>query len=138
LRILYEDVTDRLKANFGTNKNAWWWKGVPQTIREKCITQENRDNGEKESWQYLSLADYPGIITSNWPLFEKSYAFEGGSSKNKTEKVRWISQLNKIRQTTHHPEKGLISKDDVKFVKDTLALVQAKILGANSQVMTAA
>jgi DGQHR domain-containing protein len=137
-QILYDDVTGRLKAHFGTNKDKWWWKGVPQTIREKCITQQNRDNGEKDSWQYLSLADYPGIITSNWPLFDKSYDFEGGSSKNKSEKVHWISQLNKIRQTTYHPEKGLISKDEVKFVKDTFALVQSKIVGTAAPATTAA
>jgi DGQHR domain-containing protein len=136
--ILYNDVINRLKEHFGTKKDNWWWKGVPQPIREKCVTQQNRDNGEKDSWQYLSLADYPGIITHNWPLFEKAYDFEGGSKKNKTEKVHWISQVNKIRQTTSHPEKGLISKDEVKFVKDTLVLVKTKILGAAVEVTTAA
>jgi DNA sulfur modification protein DndB len=136
--IISEDVIIRLRAHFGTTKDAWWWKGVPQPIREKCITQQNKDNGEKESWRYLSLADYPGIITNNWPLFDKAYDFEGGSSKNKSEKVHWISKINKIRQTTVHPEKGLISKDEVKFVQDTLVLVKTKILGASAQVATTA
>jgi DGQHR domain-containing protein len=63
--ILYEDVLSRLKNQFGTNKDAWWWQGIPQTVREKCDTQMNRDNGEKDRWQYLSLADYPGIVNHN-------------------------------------------------------------------------
>ncbi len=123
--ILFNDVLNKLREHHGVDKDAWWWKGIPQTTREKCDAQVNRDNGIKERWQYLSLADYQTIIPNNWALFEKQYDF-GGKGK-KAEKVSWIGHLNKIRQTTHHPEKGIISKDEVSFVKEIHELVIEKI-----------
>ena len=88
----------------------------------------NRDNGEKQRFQYLALADYQTIVVyeQNWPLFEDRYDFEGKGKK--ADRVRWIGRLNKIRQTTHHPEKGLISKDEVLFVKDTHSKVKQSFL----------
>jgi len=134
--ILFKDVLDNLQRHHGTTKENWWWKGIPQPIREKCDAQVNRDNGEKERWRYLSLADYQGIVVheENWPLFEGRYDFEGKGKKG--DRVRWIGRLCKVRQTTHHPEKGLISKDDVAFVKATYGMVMKKILGMSETEAT--
>jgi len=125
--ILFRDVVDRLKGLHGTTKDAWWWNGIPQSIREKCDQQVNRDNGEKDRWQYLSLVDYQSIVVHdiNWTAFEDRYDFEGKGKK--AERVKWISRINKIRQTTHHPEKGLISRDDVNYVKTIHAFVKQNI-----------
>jgi len=126
--ILYQDVLDTLKAHHGLDKDSWWWKGIPQATREKCDSQVNRDNGVKERWRYLSLADYQTIIPANWGLFDRKYGLGEGK---KTDKVSWIGRLNKIRQTTHHPEKGDISKEEVAFVQKIYAFVNEKIAGAS-------
>jgi DGQHR domain-containing protein len=123
--IIYKDVLATLKAHYVENKDDWWWKGIPQSTRMKCDEAANRDNGVKERWQYLSLADYQTIVPANWFLFDKKYDFEGKG--NKTDRVAWIGRLNKIRQTTHHPEKGDISKEEVEFVRKTHNLVKQKI-----------
>lgn len=123
--VLFKDVIDKLKEHYGETKDAWWWQGIPQTTREKCDAQVNRDNGVKDRWQYLSLADYQTIVPHNWELFEKSYDF--GDKGKKADKVSWIGRLNKIRQTTHHPEKGIISKDEVATVKTIHAHVMEQI-----------
>jgi DGQHR domain-containing protein len=123
--LLFHDVLQQLKEHYGEVKDAWWWKGIPQATREKCDAQVNRDNGVKDRWQYLSLADYQTIIPNNWELFDKRYDF--GDKGKKADKVSWIGRLNRIRQTTHHPEKGLISKDDVDYVKTIYAHVMEKI-----------
>lgn len=125
--VLFKDVIDNLKAHYGEVKDAWWWNGIPQSTREKCDAQVNRDNGVKDRWQYLSLADYQTIVPNNWELFEKRYDF--GDKGKKADKVSWIGRLNKIRQTTHHPEKGIISKDEVAIVKAIHANVMEKIAG---------
>lgn len=80
--ILFDDVLNKLREHHGENKEAWWWKGIPQTTREKCDAQVNRDNGVKERWQYLSLADYQTIIPHNWALFENQYDFGGKGKKS--------------------------------------------------------
>lgn len=124
---LFKDVIDSLKAHYGEVKDAWWWNGIPQATREKCDAQVNRDNGVKDRWQYLSLADYQTIVPNSWELFEQRYDF--GDKGKKADKVSWIGRLNKIRQTTHHPEKGIISKDEVALVKAIHANVMEKIAG---------
>lgn len=123
--ILFKDVLNTLKNHFGTDSDAWWWKGIPPNTRQKCDEQVNRDNGVKARWQYLSLADYQTIVINNWDLFDKRYCFSDRGKK--ADKLSWIGHLNKIRQTTHHPEKGLISKDDVAYVKEIYAFVKEKI-----------
>lgn len=123
--ILFADVLNTLKKNYGTANDAWWWQGIPQSTRQKCDEQVNRDNGVKARWQYLSLADYQTIVINNWTLFDKRYDF--GDKGKKADKLSWIGHLNKVRQTTHHPEKGLISKDDVAYVKKIYDLVKEKI-----------
>jgi len=123
--ILFADVLGTLKKGFGEDKEAWWWQGIPPNTRQKCDEQVNRDNGVKARWQYLSLADYQTIVVNNWQLFEKRYAF--GNKGNKSDKTSWIGHINKIRQTTHHPEKGLISIDDVAYVNKIYAFVVENI-----------
>jgi DGQHR domain-containing protein len=126
--ILFNDVLTTLKTEFGEVKDAWWWQGIPATTREKCDAQVNRDNGTKDRHQYLSLSDYQTIVTNNWLLFDKRYDF--GEKGKKADKVSWIGHINKIRQTTHHPEKGLISKDEVAYVKSIFEKVNASIVSA--------
>jgi DGQHR domain-containing protein len=122
---IFNDVLRTLRSHFGEAKDAWWWQGVPQATREKCDSQVNRDNGIKERWQYLSLADYQTIVPHNWELFKDRYDF--GDKGKKGDKVSWIGRVNRIRQTTHHPEKGLISKQEVAAVREIHAKVAAMI-----------
>ena len=123
--ILFKDVLTKLRAHYGEDKDTWWWQGIPPQTRDKCDGQVNRDNGLKERWQYLSLADYQTIIPKSWELFEEQYNLFG--KNNKPDKISWIGRINKIRQTTHHPEKGIISKDEVVYVKDVHRMVLNKI-----------
>jgi DNA sulfur modification protein DndB len=125
--ILHNDVIATLRNKYASESKseAWWWDGVPESIREKCSSQMNRDKGEKRVEQYLALADYQTIVSHNWPLFSNRYGF--GPKPSKADQTSWIGKLNKIRQTTHHPEKGLISKEEVKIVRQIYEFVHKKI-----------
>jgi hypothetical protein len=120
---IHADVIAELKKNFGDR----WWLQVPVNTRKKCDEQYNNDDGAKERWQYLSLIDYSAIVLVHWELFESRYGFDGKGKK--ADRVSWITRINKIRQTTHHPEKGLISKDEVAYVREIHARVQERIGG---------
>jgi DGQHR domain-containing protein len=125
--VVNKDVLGKLQQAFPDAQQ--WWLRVPLNTRKKCDEQWNNDgSGEKERWQYLSLADYPNIILDNWDLFSDRYDLRDlGSKGKKADKVSWINQVNKIRQTTHHPEKGLISKDEVILIQDIHAKVMQRI-----------
>ncbi len=129
---LFSDVLQRLKERFGDK--GWWWEGIPESTRNKCTEQQNRDKGEKEAHQYLTLADYQSITTVNWELF-KHYDFENKGKKG----FSWIAKINKLRQTTVHPEKGLLSFDDVSYVRQIHGLVMERLgrLAADSNELDA-
>jgi DNA sulfur modification protein DndB len=126
-RILFDDVLDTLKNEFGSDEKEWWVHGVPVTVRNECDKQFNETSGEHERWQYLYLVNYIDIVLyrQNWELFKDYYNFYGKGKK--AELVRWISRINKARQVTHHAEKGPLSRDQVDFVQRVHALVKEHI-----------
>lgn len=123
--ILHKDVVDTLKAEYG---DKWFMEKVPPNIRSSCLGRYNEENGAKEIHQYLNLIDYQTIALQYMPLFEKKYRLFGDAKSSKTDKVNWIGKINNIRKTTAHPEKGLISKDEVDYVRKVYALVKERIV----------
>jgi DNA sulfur modification protein DndB len=130
--IIYKDVLDTLKDNYGEGKDAWWVKGIPKGIRNDCDKLFNENNGERDRWQYLFFSNYADIVVhgDNWELFKDHYNFYGKGKK--ADLVRWLGHVNKIRTVTHHAEKGPLTKDEVQFVRDVYALVKRHIEGGDS------
>lgn len=128
-KIIFDDVTSRLKAHYGETKNIWWVKGIPKTILNECDRLYNENQGERERWQYLFFSNYSEIVVygENWELFKDYYNFYGKGKK--AELVRWLGRLNKSRTITHHAEKGPLSKTEVAFVRQVYALVKEHIEG---------
>ncbi|MDZ4200550.1 MAG: DGQHR domain-containing protein [Gallionella sp.] len=126
--ILHKDIVKTLKDNFGEK---WFMESVPKNIRSKCLEMYNEEgSAAKEYHQYLFLIDYQTIVLQHMSLFEKKYRLDADAKSSKTDKVNWIGKLNEIRKTTAHPEKGLISKDEVEFVRKVHALVKERIMSA--------
>ncbi len=104
-----------LKKEYGEN---WWYDGVPSPVRTKCVTRKEEERGAYDAHQYLDLIDYKTIssASSNWSkIFQKYFAI-GDHQGFKSEKLAWIGQLNDIRKTVSHPERGLLTKDQVDVV----------------------
>jgi DGQHR domain-containing protein len=127
--IIYKDVLDRLKEHYGEGKDTWWVRGIPKSIKNECDKLFNENNGERDRWQYLFFSNYPDIVVygENWELFKDYYNFYGKGKKS--DLVRWLGHVNKIRTVTHHAEKGPLTKDEVQFVRDVYALVKRHIEG---------
>ncbi len=126
-KILYDDIIARLKTKFG-NDDKWWWNGVPNSIRQECLKRQNDAKGEKEAWQYLSLGTYKQIVSDNWDIFQNDYALGDKKRGKKDAAVSWIHGLSKARQTTAHPEKGLLPKTEVDWVKETYIKIKVHIV----------
>lgn len=128
--ILHNDIVNTLKDNFGEK---WFMESVPKNIRSKCLEMYNEEgSAAKEVYQYLFLIDYQTIVLQHMSLFEKKYRLYAEAKSSKTDKVNWIGKLNEIRKTTAHPEKGLISKEEVEFVRKVYGLVKEKIVGTTA------
>jgi DNA sulfur modification protein DndB len=126
-RILFNDVTSTLKEKFGSDRDIWWNKGVPKSVRNECDKQFNDSDGQRDRWQFLYLINYLDIVLfeDNWDLFKDHYNFYGKGKK--ADLVRWIIQVNKARQITHHAEKGPLSRDQVDVVRRVHELVKEHI-----------
>ncbi len=124
---LFNYVIDTLKDHFGRDHKAWWTQGVPLTIRLSCTQEWEKKNREGDEESHLYLINYQDIAVANWDLFRDTLSLGYKDPDNKKESTKWIKVLNDIRQYTAHPEKGLLSKEQVSFVNDVYEKVEQHI-----------
>ncbi len=113
---LFKTTISELKLKFTDNENAWWFNGIPPTIRTTCGDRYEKDNGKKEKHQYLNLIDLHKIAFKNWDIFQKYYSFTKDGGKEK--QLKWLVELNDIRNITHHRPKWPATKDQVSKVRE--------------------
>jgi len=113
---LFKTTISELKLKFTDNENAWWFDGIPSTIRTACGDRYEKDNGKKEKHQYLNLIDLHKIAFKNWDIFQKYYSFTKDGGKEK--QLKWLVELNDIRNITHHRPKWPATKEQVSRVRE--------------------
>ena len=96
-----------------------------------CATNTEGDTS-RDRWQSLNLIDYAKIAVheGNWELFKDRYNFYGKGAKATL--VRWIGRISRLRNITHHAEKGPLSRDEVEYVRRVHELVERHIEGGAS------
>ena len=124
--IVSKDVINQLKITYREGEDKWWWEGVPQSIRKACNDEWDQNKGEKERWQYMFMRHYQTIVSRHWNVFKERYDLFG-DARTTADRGKWITKINAIRQTTHHPIKGFISKEQVTYVRTIAAKVKEKI-----------
>ena len=115
-RRLFDYVVGTLKRHYGTHNKDWWTKGIPLRIRQDCTSRWEAENrkGDEESWLYL--INYVEICSNNWHLFKDVISLGVKDKDHKKVATKWIRDLNKIRNIAVHPERGVLSTDQVAFV----------------------
>ena len=121
---LFDYVIGALKRYFGTENKAWWTQGIPVKIRQECSSNwEAKDrDGEEES--HLYLINYIDICHNNWDLVKDVISLGAADKNNKRQNTKWIRSLNDIRQITMHPERGVLSTDQVTLVNEIFDKVE--------------
>ena len=102
----------------------WWVSGVQKSVRNDADRMYNESPGDRERWRYLNLSSYSDILQhqDNLDMFKDYYNFQG--KVKKSEQLRWMGRLIKVRNITHHPPKGPLTKDEVEFVRKVHRLVK--------------
>jgi DNA sulfur modification protein DndB len=108
----------------------WWFDGVPNTVRTKCATRREEEKGIHDAEQYLDLIDYKTIAfaSSHWSKIFQKYFVIDDEQGDKKKKLSWMSQLNDIRKTVSHPERGLLTTEQVSFVKSLHQRLEINLL----------
>lgn len=117
-RRLFDYVIGTLKTHYGTHNKTWWTKGIPLEIRKKCTAAWEEKNREGEEESQLYLISYVEICHDNWDLVKNVISLDEKDKDNKRKNTKWIRDLNEIRNITMHPERGVLSTDQVKFVNE--------------------
>jgi hypothetical protein len=112
---------------YGENNKAWWTQGIPLSIRLKCTAEWESKSREGAEESHLYLISYIDICMENWDLFKDTISLDSKDKDNKKSGTHWIKQLNDIRQKTAHPERGVLSTEQVAFVDEILAKVERYI-----------
>lgn len=112
-RTLFEFVVGKLKTELG---DAWWKEGVPLRIRTDCVQRREEDPESLEPEQYLYLKDYITIAANNWGVFAPYFSLKDRGSKES--QLDWMQKINKIRNKTMHPERGLVTQSELEFLRD--------------------
>lgn len=102
---LQKHVLQILKSEFDSEPDAWWWNGVPKTVRKKVDDRMNESNGKTGGReQNFDLIHYREIIVTNWDLFKDifGYATAGGSKDKQT---NWIVDIGEMRNIIMHPSR---------------------------------
>lgn len=111
-------VIETLKEQYGTQNKTWWTKGIPVEIRKKCTEKWEESNREGKEEGQLFLINYKDICLHNWELFQNVISLDVQDKQNKRVNTKWIKELNDIRKITTHPERGVLSKDQVAYVNE--------------------
>ncbi len=115
-RRLFDYVIGTLKKHYGTHKKAWWPKGIPMKIRQDCSSRWEARNRENDEESQLYFINYVDICIYNWNLVKDEISLGAKDKENKKANTKWIKDLNEIRNITAHPERGVLSTDQVAFV----------------------
>ncbi len=115
-KMISEFVIFKLKEHYGEKDKLWWYDGVDLNIRTECMKEREKINGKGEPENYFYLIDYMKIAEKNWAkIFQHPFSYykEG----NKLNRLKWIKELTEIRNQTSHPERGVLTTDQVDFVR---------------------
>lgn len=114
---IFHYVIGVLKEEYGTRDKTWWVKGVPPKIRTECTGRWETKDREGEEESHLYFQNYVDICKQNWELLKNVISLDANDKDNKGQNTKWITELNEIRNKVAHPEQGVLSTDQVEFVK---------------------
>ncbi|MDE0508340.1 MAG: DGQHR domain-containing protein [Gammaproteobacteria bacterium] len=117
-RRLFDYVIGTLRGHYGTQNKAWWTQGIPLKIRQECSAEWEAANREGEEESQLYLISYIEICHNNWNLVKDVISLGTKDKDNKQKTTKWIRDLNEIRKITTHPERGVLTTDQVAFVNE--------------------
>ncbi len=113
---LFDYVIKTLKHHYRGNTKEWWIQGIPLKIRQACVSRWEEGNRQGKEESELNLIDYIAICHNNWDLFKNVISLDSTNKQNKSANTKWIKNLNEIRKFTAHPERGVLSKEQVSYI----------------------
>ena len=116
----------KLKEHHNDDPDDWWTEGIPEPVRLNCVQRSEKEKGAKNKEQYICLIDYHNIAAYDWPFFKEFFSFLESGGKDK--QLKWVKELNDIRNITHHSEKWPATKEQVATVREIYKKVMERFV----------
>ena len=127
-KAIQDRVLSRLKKEFDKNPDAWWYEGVPKSVRKKVSDRREEAGGGRRE-RFFDLIHYEAIIKNNWVLFRLEFAY--GSRKNigRERGTAWIREIAEWRNKVMHPSRrDYLRQDDLSKLKNYLEWLNSTLL----------
>lgn len=116
-------VFDIFKSQYGTEKDAYWEKGVADTnikidAYKRSLEDDESTRMPRES--YINLIDYKKIVEhrQNWLIFKEVFNIPERGEKGLAKNLKWIDTLNELRRIPSHPSPNRRFKtDDYDYIE---------------------
>ncbi len=128
-KALQERVLLRLKKEFDKNPDAWWYKGVPKSVRKKISDRrEEAGGGRREA--FFDILHYEAIIKNNWILFRPEFAYGSRKNISRERGTSWIREIAEWRnKVMHSSRREYLSQDDLSKLKEYQEWLNSAIAG---------
>lgn len=118
-------VISCLKQEFPSEKD-WWYEGVPDEIKKKVAVRMAVDKERLGEEKSFDLLDYKNIATANWELLGPTLG-RPADGAGKQKQIAWFQELNKLRNRTMHPERGVVSKEELAWLEEIANHLEAQL-----------
>ena len=111
-------ILNVLKEEFDHDDEAWWYEGIPKSIRLK-VSERIEDAGGGKREAYFDLIHYEVIIKGKWLLLKDTFAY--GESKNisKEKGTAWLREIAGWRNKVMHSSRGdYLGLDELDKLQD--------------------
>jgi len=125
-KTLFKSIIMKLKEHHNDDPDDWWTEGIPEPVRLNCAQRSEKEKGAKNKEQYICLIDYHNIAAYDWPFFKEFFSFLESGGKDK--QLKWVKELNDIRNITHHSEKWPATKEQVATVREIYKKVMERFV----------
>ena len=108
-----------LRNQYGAIGDAWWRKGVPQTVRGQAAQRSEMSEEGGNPHQFLDLLDYKKIaeLPRNWSEFGRCWAVDK-QARSKRAKLAWMDTLNTIRNRVSHSGRRQVTGEEITFLEE--------------------
>lgn len=106
-----------LKDEFDHTDDAWWFDGVPKSVRKKVDDRINEKGGGKREANF-DLIHYEAIIKEKWQLFKDTFAYGTKQNIGRDRGTAWLRQVSDWRNKVSHASRrdylGLEELDELQ------------------------
>lgn len=125
-------VVQELRQTFQSDDDAWWFDGVPKSVRTS-VAARVEDDGNKRGCKeaYFDFSDYRRIVQERWTVFQNILGY-GRKNESKDRQTKWFVEVNDWRNIVAHASSGkTVSVEDLSRLQSYERWIVGRVKGSD-------